>query len=103
MRGITYIVDDHGHGRHVDTTGQNVGRDEDLGFAVAELVDDRVALGAFDTASQGRDGVAFGGHTAFNLCRRLTGLDGVGKYKAQGLMKRLTLTKMTDEPMVRRP
>ena len=32
----TYVVDDQGHGRHVNSTGENVGGNENLGVAIAE-------------------------------------------------------------------
>ena len=72
--GTTYVVNDHRHSRDIDTTGQNVGCDKNLGFAIAEFVDDFVTLGAFDTTGKGRHSVAFRGHATFNFCSRLAGL-----------------------------
>ena len=72
---MTYVVDDHGHGGDIDSTGEDVGRDKDLGLSVAEFVNDLVTLLAFNTTSQGRHGVTFFRHPTFNLSSGRTGLN----------------------------
>lgn len=74
VREQTYIVDDQRHGRHVNSTGKNVGGDENLGVATAESINHGIALRAFDATGQRRDGVAFGNHALLDLQSGVTGL-----------------------------
>lgn len=62
----SYIVDDQGDSRNVDTTGENVGGDENLRFAASERIDDSIALGTLDTTGQRSDGVTFSMHPLLN-------------------------------------
>lgn len=72
--GGDIVVDDHGDGLDIDTSGENVGCDEDFGLAVAELVDDFVAGGAVDAAGEGGADVAVCCHAAFDFSGGFTGL-----------------------------
>lgn len=61
------VVDNKGNGRNVNSTGKNVGGDENLGLAIAEGIDDGITLGALNTTSEGSNCVSFGGHALLNL------------------------------------
>lgn len=61
------IVDDHGDAGHVNAAGENIGRDQDFIFAVAELGKQIVSLIAIESGMQRRDLVAISDHAALNL------------------------------------
>lgn len=88
-RGQTYVVDDQGHGRHVNSTSKNVGGDENLGVTTAESINHGITLRAFDTTGQRRDGVAFGNHALLDLHSGVTGL-------GMSVQKRDERTESTD-------
>ena len=67
----------------VDTAGEDVGGDEDFSRAVAEGVDDDVALEAFELAGETCYLVAFSVHTSFNLESSLAGLVIVKSHVVQ--------------------
>lgn len=72
----TYVVDNHGHRRNVNSTGENVGGDQHLCLTTAELIDDLVTHGTFDTTSQRRNSVALCDHAFLDFRGSLTSLDG---------------------------
>ena len=69
------VVDDHGDGLNVDTAGKNVGGDENLCFAGAELVEDIISLGSVEGARKGSDLVAVGSHASLDLGGGVATLD----------------------------
>lgn len=71
----TYIVDDQRNGGNIDTTGKNIGGDQNLGLAVSESVDDGITLGSLDTTGQRCNGMALGNHASLNLRSRLASSD----------------------------
>lgn len=71
------VVDNEGYGGHVDSTSENVSRDEHLGLTTAEGINDGITLRALDTTGEGSNSVALGGHTLFNLHGRGTSLVGM--------------------------
>jgi hypothetical protein len=69
------VVDNHGDSLHVNAAREDVGGDEDLGFAGAEPVEDCVALGAVEGTGQSGDLVAVGCHAALDLSGGVAALD----------------------------
>lgn len=76
------VVDDHVDLRNVDTSRDDVRRDQDFGLAVPEALHDSVAFGRFELAVQRDDLVAFVGHSAGNLVGRVSSLPGTVKRSA---------------------
>ena len=99
----TYVIDDHGDGLYVDAAGEDIGGDEDFGFAGAELVDYAVALGAVEAAAELGDFVTFCDHALLELEGSLTRLYVISN--AHLILNRLvlTLTKMIEEACCMRP
>jgi hypothetical protein len=69
------IVDNHGDGLHVNAAREDVGGDEDLGFASAEPVEDCVTLSAIEGSGQSGDLVAVGCHAALDFGGGVAALD----------------------------
>lgn len=69
------VVDDHGDGLDVDTAGKNVGGDEHLSFAGAELVEDIISLSSVQGARKGSNLVTVGGHASLDFASGVATLD----------------------------
>ena len=69
------VVDNHGDGLDIDTAGKDVGSDEHLCFASAELVEDIVSLSSVQGTRKGSDFVAVGSHAALDFGGGVTALD----------------------------
>jgi hypothetical protein len=69
------VVDNHGDGLDVDTARQDVGRNEYLCLASAELVEDIISLSSVQGAGKGSDLVAIGSHASLDLCGGVAALD----------------------------
>lgn len=79
--GREVVVDDQGHLLHVDTTGEQVGGDEDTGRARAEFLHDDVALALVHVTVHGRDGEVTGSELVGEPVDLSTGVaedDGLG-------------------------
>ena len=61
--------------KNVDTAGKNVGSNENLCFAGAELVEDIISLGSVEGARKGSDLVAVGSHASLDLGGGVATLD----------------------------
>ena len=72
--GIAYVVDHQRDGGDIDTTGKDIGGDENFSFPTAERINDRVTLRALDTTSQGGNSVSLCDHAALDLPGGLTSL-----------------------------
>ena len=68
------VVDDHGNTGNVDTTGQDIGGDENLVLSLAEFGQKLVSLRAIESGVKGRDLVTIRGHTSLNLVGALSSL-----------------------------
>lgn len=77
----TYIVDHQGHGGNIDSTGKDVGRDENLGLTAAERINDCIAVASFDTTGQRGNRVALGNHTTLDFSGGMTCLEFVSKFQ----------------------
>ncbi len=73
-RGGAHVVHNDADGLHVYAAREDVGRDEHFCAAVAEFVDDVVALGALEGAAQLRDFVAVLREAAFDFGGRVAAL-----------------------------
>ena len=69
------VVDDHSDGLNINATGKNVGGDEHLCFAGAELVEDIISLSSVQGARKGSDLVTVGGHASLDLASGVATLD----------------------------
>jgi hypothetical protein len=64
------VIDHHGDGRDIDSTGNDIGGNEDLGHAIAELIDDGIASGSLQCAGKMGNGMSIGNHPPLNFhCR----------------------------------
>jgi hypothetical protein len=70
----TYVVDDHGNSGNINASRKDVGRDQNLGIAAAELVNDFITLRPLDSTGQRRNSVAFGHHSFLDFVGRRTRL-----------------------------
>ena len=68
------IVDDHGDAGNVDTTGENIGGDQDLGLSGPEVVQESIAVLPLVGSVKCRHPVSVGFHAALNLVSTLTRL-----------------------------
>jgi len=73
----TYVVDNHGDGGNVNTSGKNVGRDQDLRLPGTEFIDDSVTLRTLDATGQRCNTVTLLDHALLDLGSRDTGLQQI--------------------------
>lgn len=99
----TYVVNNHGNGGDIDSSGQHVCCDEHLGLAGSELIDDSVTLRALNATRQGSNGVTFRDHALLNFLGRRTSLVRVRDTIYGRGVREQTLTKMIEEPTVSNP
>jgi len=96
------VVDDHGDRLYIDTTGQDVGRDENFGMAETEGIDDDITLSTFITTSERDDLVTLNCHTLFDSGCCLSSLI-LGQSALNKVGFTLTLTKIMEDPIVSKP
>lgn len=76
----TYVVDYQRDSGNINSTSQNVGRDEDLSITTTEGINDSITLGTLHTTGQGGDGVTFGDHATLDFGGRMTGLKTISNF-----------------------
>lgn len=63
----TYVVNDHGHGLHIYPASKNIRRNQHLSLAGSELINDPVAIRAFQSTAELRNLVSLCYHATFEL------------------------------------
>ncbi len=90
------VIDDHGYGRYVDSTCENVRRDEDFGFTRPEVIQQGISI--FPLIGSVKDGnpVAISGHALSDLVGTFACLELVSR-KVRGIVGAYMIFGYLDE------